>query len=155
MCELEHISLPRSDPMETQSSTASPVLDFSHNGILHAFWSNDIYHAFFFKLHLEGCHGSNLAYLVYEITTHQYLVPLRACSSVMPLLVTQPALHLPSPSFHGVVLSRFLPLSISFLIHVETRRPFSQINWGLGTTLQVSLGSGHNNLSFNIGKTGV
>ena len=52
---------------------------------------------FFFKLHLEGCHSSNLAYLVYETTTRRYLVPLRACSSVIPLLVTQPALHLPSP----------------------------------------------------------
>ena len=29
MCELEHISLPRSDPMETESSTAGPVFDFS------------------------------------------------------------------------------------------------------------------------------
>ncbi|XP_050251634.1 structural maintenance of chromosomes protein 1-like isoform X3 [Quercus robur] len=29
MCELEQISLPRSDPMETESSTAGPVFDFS------------------------------------------------------------------------------------------------------------------------------
>ena len=58
------------------------------------------------------------------------------------------------PSFHGVVLGHFSPSSISFLIHVETGRPFSQINWGLGTTLQVSLRSGHDNLSFNAGKTG-
>ena len=38
-----------------------------------------------FKLHLEGCHGSNLAYLVHETTIRRYLIPLRACSSVMPL----------------------------------------------------------------------
>ncbi|GMY06271.1 structural maintenance of chromosomes protein 1, partial [Fagus crenata] len=29
MCELEHISLPKLDPMETESSTAGPVFDFS------------------------------------------------------------------------------------------------------------------------------
>ncbi|KAK7855539.1 structural maintenance of chromosomes protein 1 [Quercus suber] len=29
LCELEHISLPRSDPMETESSTAGAVFDFS------------------------------------------------------------------------------------------------------------------------------
>ena len=29
MCELEQISLPRSDPTETESSTAGPVFDFS------------------------------------------------------------------------------------------------------------------------------
>ena len=57
------------------------------------------------------------------------------------------------PSFHGVVLDRFSPSSISFLIHVETRRPFSRINRGLGRTLRVSSRSGHDNLSFNAGKT--
>ena len=49
------------------------------------------------NLHLEECHGSKLAYLVCDTTTCRYLIPLRACSSVMPLLVTQPALHLPPP----------------------------------------------------------
>ena len=58
-----------------------------------------------------------------------------------------------SLSFHGVVLGRFLPSSISFLIRVETGRPFSQINRGLGRTLRVSSGSVHDNLSFNAGKT--
>ena len=58
---------------------------------------NGIYHAFCYKLHLKGCNGSNLAYLVRETTTRRYLVPFRACSSIMPLLVTQPALHLPPP----------------------------------------------------------
>ena len=58
------------------------------------------------------------------------------------------------PSFHGVVLGHFSPSSISFLIHVETGRPFSQINWGLGRTLRVSVGSGHDNLSFNARKMG-
>ena len=58
------------------------------------------------------------------------------------------------PSFHGVVLGRFPPASISFLICVETGRPFCRINRGLGRTLRVSLGSDHDNLSFNIGKTG-
>ena len=40
------------------------------------------------------------------------------------------------PSFHGVVLGRFPPSSISFLIRVETRRPFSRINRGLGRTFE-------------------
>ena len=111
-----------------------------------------MYHAFCFKLHLKGCHDSNLVYLVRKTTTRRYLVPLRACSSIMPLLVTQPTLHLPPPSFHGAVLGRFSPSSISFLIHVETGRPFSRINRGLGRTLRVSSGSDHDNLSFNIGK---
>ena len=64
---------------------------------VHAFWSNGIYHAICFKLHLEGCHGSNLVNLVRETTTRWYLIPLRACSSVMPLLVAQPTLHSPPP----------------------------------------------------------
>ena len=55
-------------------------------------------------------------------------------------------------SFHGVILGCFLPLSILFVIRVETGRPFSQINRRLGTTLRVSLGSGHDNLSFNARK---
>ena len=58
------------------------------------------------------------------------------------------------PSFHGVVLGRFPPSSISFLICVETGRPFSRINRGLGRTLRVSSRSGQDNLSFNVGKTG-
>ena len=58
------------------------------------------------------------------------------------------------PSFHGEVLGCFPPSSISFLICVETGRPLSRINWGLGMTLRVSLGSNHDNLSFNVGKTG-
>ena len=58
------------------------------------------------------------------------------------------------PSFHGVVLGRLPPSSISFLIRVEIGRPFARINWGLGRTLRVSSGSGHDNLSFNVGKTG-
>ena len=56
-------------------------------------------------------------------------------------------------SFHGVVLGRFLPSSISFLIRVEKRQPFFQINRGLERTLRVSLGSSHDNLSFNAEKT--
>ena len=32
-----------------------------------------------------------------KTTTRRYLVLLKACSSVMPLLVTQPTLHLPPP----------------------------------------------------------
>ena len=59
-----------------------------------------------------------------------------------------------SPSFHGVVLGCFPPSSISFLIRVETGRPFSWTNRGLGRTFRVSLGFGHDNLSFNAGKTG-
>ena len=58
------------------------------------------------------------------------------------------------PSFHDVVLGRFPPSSISFLIRVETGRPFSWTNRGLGRTFRVSLGFGHDNLSFNAGKTG-
>ena len=108
-----------------------------------------------FKLHLEGCHGSNLAYLVHETTIRRYLIPLMACSSVMPLGHTTritPFSPPPPLSFHSVVLGHFPPSSISFLIRVETKRPFSRINRGLGTTLQVSLGSDHDNISFNVGK---
>ena len=58
------------------------------------------------------------------------------------------------PSLHGVVLGRFPPSFISFLIRVKIGRPFSRINQGLGKTLQVSSGSGHDNLSFNTEKMG-
>ena len=81
---------------------------------------------------LKGCHSSNLAYLVRETTACRYPVPLKACSSVMPLLVTQPALHLPPPLFPWCGSWPFTALVHLIPNSCWDRRPFSRINWGLG-----------------------